>query len=52
MKSGIEYDIAVRKETENGTYDTIPFNNLSKSGKIVNAYNALLMAEEMAAKNN
>jgi subtilisin family serine protease len=30
--------------------DTRPFTNLSKSGKIVNAYNALLMAEKMSKK--
>jgi len=27
-----------------------PFTNASKSGKMVNAYNALLMAEKMAPK--
>jgi cell wall-associated protease len=30
--------------------DVRPFGNLSKSGKIVNAYNALLMAEAMSKK--
>ena len=30
--------------------DVRPFTNLSKSGKIVNAYNALLMAEKMSKK--
>ena len=30
--------------------DTRPFAALSKSGKIVNAYNALLMAEKMSKK--
>ena len=30
--------------------DTRPFSTLSKSGKIVNAYNALLMAEKMSKK--
>lgn len=27
-----------------------PFKELSKSGKVVNAYNALLMAEEVSKK--
>ena len=30
--------------------DSRPFATLSKSGKIVNAYNALLMAEQMSKK--
>lgn len=31
--------------------DIRPFSDLSKSGKIVNAYNALLLAEKMSKKN-
>jgi subtilisin family serine protease len=32
--------------------DVRPFASLSQSGKIVNAYNALLMAESMSGKTN
>jgi hypothetical protein len=33
-----------------GTKDSRSFTTLSKSGKIVNAYNALLMADKMSRK--
>ena len=45
MTSGVEYNIAVLTPTEKDEKATTPFNELSKSGKIVNAYNALLMAD-------
>lgn len=49
MDSGtaINYDVAVGGDPS----DKRPFADLCKSGKIVNAYNALQMAEKMAAKN-
>lgn len=40
MESGTEYDVLV-KTREN---DSVPFKELSKSGKVLNAYNALKMA--------
>ena len=45
MDSGVAIttDVVVGGKTK----DTRPFTALSKSGKIVNAYNALLMAEKM-----
>ena len=48
MDSGvtISTDVIVGGKAE----DIRPFGNLSKSGKIVNAYNALLMAEKMSKK--
>jgi cell wall-associated protease len=48
MDSGvtISTDVIVGGKAE----DIRPFSNLSKSGKIVNAYNALLMAEKMSKK--
>jgi cell wall-associated protease len=48
MDSGvaIESDVIVGGKTA----DTRPFSALSKSGKIVNAYNALQMAEKMSKK--
>jgi hypothetical protein len=48
MDSGvaIESDVVVGGKPA----DTRPFSALSKSGKIVNAYNALQMAEKMSKK--
>jgi len=44
MKSGVSYDLEVIVP---GTKDKkVKFNTLSKSGKVLNAYNALLMARE------
>ncbi len=48
MESGTSYDIDVEIKQEDGTQKMVPFAELSKSGKVVNAYNALLMAEEMS----
>ncbi|TYP76994.1 S8 family serine peptidase [Aquimarina intermedia] len=48
MDSGISYNINVEVEQEDGFKKTIPFSELSKSGKVVNAYNAILMAEEVS----
>lgn len=45
MESGVSYDIDVEITNEKGEKVEVPFNSLSKSGKIVNAYNALLMAK-------
>jgi len=48
MESGVEYDIMVNVPTPEDPDRQLPFNQLSKSGKIVNAYNALLMAADIA----
>lgn len=48
MDSGIEYTIEVATPTEDDPDKTTPFNELSKSGKVVNAYNALIMAERVS----
>ncbi len=50
MESGTSYDIDVEIKQEDGTKKMVPFAELSKSGKIINAYNALLMAEEMSIR--
>ncbi|MBC8753557.1 S8 family serine peptidase [Kordia sp. YSTF-M3] len=53
LKSGIELDVLVFKPFPDGEKKDpkkVPFSSLSKSGKIVNAYNALLMAEEVSKK--
>lgn len=49
LESGVAYDLQVQVP---GEKDGVlkPFSELSKSGKVVNAYNALLMAEEMSRK--
>lgn len=47
MDSGVEYTIDVATPTKENPDKTTPFNQLSKSGKILNAYNALLMAEQI-----
>ncbi len=48
MKSGVSYNIDVEIKQEDGTKKLVPFSQLSKSGKIVNAYNALLLAEQIS----
>ncbi|WP_420571376.1 S8 family serine peptidase [Kordia sp.] len=53
LKSGISFDVDVVQPYPYGEKQPakkIPFSSLSKSGKIVNAYNALLMAEEVSKK--
>ncbi len=50
MESGVSYDIDVEIKNEDGTKKLVPFSELSKSGKIVNAYNALLMADQVSKK--
>ncbi|WP_405378377.1 S8 family serine peptidase [Nonlabens sp. Asnod3-A02] len=51
MDSGIEYTIPVATPTEENPDKMAPFNQLSKSGKVVNAYNALIMAERISNGN-
>lgn len=48
----MESGVAINKEVVVGgnAKDIRPFNELSKTGKIVNAYNAILMANAMAKK--
>ncbi|WP_046742920.1 S8 family serine peptidase [Kordia zhangzhouensis] len=50
MESGVSFDIMVNKPSSSKEKELVPFSSLSKSGKIVNAYNALLMAEEVSKK--
>lgn len=46
MDSSVKYDILVDVPTKENPEQQLPFSELSKSGGIVNAYNAMLMAEE------
>ncbi|WP_430410613.1 S8 family serine peptidase [Kordia sp.] len=48
MESGTSYDIMVNKPSLSKEKELVPFSSLSKSGKIVNAYNALLLAEQVS----
>jgi subtilisin family serine protease len=50
MESGVSYNLMVNKPSRSKEKELVPFSSLSKSGKIVNAYNALLMAEEVSKK--
>ena len=50
MNSGLEYPFKVKTPTEEDKNKRTPFNELSKSGKIINVYNALLMAREITKK--
>lgn len=48
MESGVTINKEVNLPGEQGS--KVPFKDLSKTGKIVNAYNALLMAEQISKK--
>ncbi len=45
MDASVKYDILVAVPTKENPEQQLPFNELSKSGGIVSAYNALLMGE-------
>ena len=51
MDSGLEYAIEVNTATEEDKNKTTTFNLLSKSGKVLNAYNALIMADSISRNN-
>ncbi|WP_298779298.1 S8 family serine peptidase [uncultured Polaribacter sp.] len=48
MDSGLEYTLEVSTPTKEEKNKTTPFNQLSKSGKVLNAYNALIMADSIS----
>ncbi|MBC8755253.1 S8 family serine peptidase [Kordia sp. YSTF-M3] len=53
MKSGISFEIDVERPYPYGDEpyaEKIPFSSMSKSGKIANAYNALVLAEKVSKK--
>ena len=50
MDSGVSYNGLVNVTKSVDEKELVPFSSLSKSGKIVNAYNALIMAEEITNK--
>ncbi len=47
LESGVAYNIDVRVYQEDNSQKLMPFSKLSKSGKIVNAYNALVLADKI-----
>lgn len=49
LDSGVAYNIPIEIQV-NDKSENVQFSELSKSGKVVNAYNALLMAEELSKK--
>lgn len=51
MDSGTEYDVMVNISNNEENDELVPFSSLSKSGKIVNSYNAILMAEDMTKRD-
>lgn len=48
LESGVEYAFEVNISKEEEQPDLVPFSSLSKSGKIVNAYYALQLAEQIS----
>ncbi|UZO81710.1 hypothetical protein NBT05_04385 [Aquimarina sp. ERC-38] len=50
IDSGTSYDIKVEITQKDGSKKLVLFSSLSKSGKIINAYNALLMAEQLSKR--
>ena len=51
MESGTSFEVPVTIIDEKNTKKEVPFTQLSKSGKIINAYNAFLMASELYKTN-
>ncbi|WP_124979557.1 S8 family serine peptidase [Nonlabens xiamenensis] len=47
MESGVTYTVSVPTPTKENPERMTPFNELSKSGKILNAYNAIKMADSV-----
>ncbi len=48
MDSGLEYTFEVSTPTKEDKSKTTSFNKLSKSGRVLNAYNALIMADSIS----
>lgn len=50
MESSTKYEVEVELEQEDGSKKLVPFSALSKSGGVVNAYSALVMAENLSKR--
>ncbi len=51
-ESGVGYKFKVKLPTRENPEQQVPFSQLSKSGKVLNAYNALIMADSIATINH
>jgi subtilisin family serine protease len=51
MDACLEYTLEVNNQTEEDKNKTTSFNQLSKSGKVLNAYNAFIMADSISRSN-
>lgn len=51
LQSGVEFNISINIPIEKDKNEVVNFKNLSKSGKIVNAYNSLIMADSISSIN-
>ena len=52
LNSGTDYITNVDLKLDNGDTKSVKFSELSKSGKVVNAYHALLMAEKVSSQRD
>ncbi|WP_298547129.1 S8 family serine peptidase [uncultured Aquimarina sp.] len=52
LDSGTKYDVDVELKLKDKSAKLVPFSELSKSGRIINAYNALLLAEKLSKSKN
>ena len=47
LQSGVSYNIDIEIKQKDDSKKAVPFSELSRSGKLVNAYNALIMVEKI-----
>ena len=47
MDSGLEFNVLIKTPTKENKDEKTPFNSISKSGKILNVYNAIISAEKL-----
>ena len=50
MDSGLELTLKVNTPSKDNENKTTPINQLSKSGKVLNVYNALILADSIARR--
>jgi cell wall-associated protease len=52
LKTGVQYNIEVSMKDSLNNRINIPFNELSKTGSVVNVYNALVLAESLTKNSS
>ncbi|VXB21789.1 S8 family serine peptidase [Maribacter litoralis] len=52
LKTGVQYNIEVSMKDSSDNNIKIPFNELSKTGSVVNVYNALVLAESLTKNSS